>query len=93
SIILLLFIILEIGIQYSNYQINQSKHTQSSQMVGFIERVAKNERTNKNNIFVNSTQLADGVIVKIKGDYYKVNLSADQQSYTLTKSYLINPEK
>ncbi|MFR4617180.1 MAG: DUF3290 family protein [Streptococcus salivarius] len=38
SIILLLFIILEIGIQYSNYQINQSKHTQSSQMVGFIER-------------------------------------------------------
>ena len=50
-------------------------------------------RTDKNNIFVNSTQLADGVIVKIKGDYYKVNLSADQQSYTLTKSYLINPEK
>ncbi|XOW24406.1 DUF3290 family protein [Lactococcus lactis] len=41
---------------------NQSKHTQSSQMVGFIERVAKNERTNKNNIFVNSTQLADGVM-------------------------------
>ena len=35
----------------------------------------------------------DGVIVKIKGDYYKVNLSTDQQSYTLTKSYLINPEK
>ena len=54
----------------------RQKHTQSSQMVGFIERVAKNERTNKNNIFVNSTQLADGVIVKIKGDYYKVNLSA-----------------
>lgn len=61
-------------------------------MVGFIERVTKNERTDKNNIFVNSTQLADGVIVKIKGDYYKVNLSTDQQSYTLTKSYLINPE-
>lgn len=41
SIILLLFIILEIGIQYSNYQINQSKHTQSSQMVDLLKESLK----------------------------------------------------
>lgn len=90
SIIFLLFLILSVGIQYSNYQVNQSRHTQSSQMVAFIGDLATDKAISQNKILVNSTQLTDGIIVKIKNKFYKVNLSTDQQSYTLTRAYLLN---
>ena len=52
SIILLLFIILELGIQYSNYIGFQSKQNQSSQMVAFIENVAKNQKVDIDKVLV-----------------------------------------
>ncbi|WP_286961866.1 DUF3290 family protein, partial [Lactococcus sp. UBA7220] len=92
SIILLLFIILELGIQYSNYIGFQSKQNQSSQMVAFIENVAKNQKVDIDKVLVNSTQFADGIIVKIDDKYYSVNLNPDQKTYTFVESYLINPQ-
>ncbi|WP_251713083.1 DUF3290 domain-containing protein [Lactococcus ileimucosae] len=92
SIILLLFIILELGIQYSNYRGFQSKQNQSSQMVAFVENVAKNQKVDIDKVLVNSTQFADGIIVKIDDKYYSVNLNPDQKTYTFVESYLINPQ-
>lgn len=90
SIIFLLLLIFASGVQYSDYQSNQAKHTQSSQMVNLVQNLAKEKKTDESDIFVNSTQLVDGIMIKIKKNYFRVNLSSDQSSFTLEKAYLIN---
>ncbi|MDG6189485.1 DUF3290 domain-containing protein [Lactococcus formosensis] len=90
SLIFFLFLILSLGIQYSNYQVNQSRHSQSSQMVNFVEQFADNMKVEQKDILISSTQLTDGIIVKVKDDFYTVNLNADQQSYTITETHLLN---
>jgi len=90
SIIFSLTLLFALGVQYSDYQMNQTKHSQSSQMVNFIKELAKQENQNSNEIYVNATQFSDGIIVKMNNKFYKVGLNADQNSYTLTETYLIN---
>ncbi|MDT2846243.1 DUF3290 domain-containing protein [Enterococcus thailandicus] len=92
SIIFFLFLLFVSRVQYSDYQVNQSRHSQSSQMVNLVEQISKEKNLAKEEILVNSTQLADGIIVKIADDFYKVNLSGDQTSYTLERAYVTNPE-
>lgn len=91
SIIFLLILLFALGVQYSDYQSIQAKNSQSSQMVEFIQSMAKDRSVNEEEIFVNATELMDGIILKIEGDYYQVNLSYDQSSYTLESVYLVNP--
>lgn len=90
SIIFSLTLLFALGVQYSDYQTNQTKHSQSSQMVNFIKSLAKQENKNKNEIYANATQLSDGIIVEIDKKFYKVSLSSDQNSYILTETYLLN---
>ena len=90
SIIFLLVLIFALGVQYSDYQSNQAKQSQSSQMVAFIKSVAKERSIDQDEIFANGTQLSDGVILKIKNEYYRVNLALDQGSYTLDRAHLLN---
>ncbi|MDT2756812.1 DUF3290 domain-containing protein [Enterococcus asini] len=90
SIIFLLVLIFALGVQYSDYQSNQAKQSQSSQMVAFIKSVAKERSIDQEEIFANGTQLSDGVILKIKNEYYRVNLALDQGSYTLDRAHLLN---
>ncbi|PCS02502.1 hypothetical protein RU85_GL001804 [Lactococcus garvieae] len=59
-------------------------------MVSFVEQFADNMKVDQKDILVSSTQLTDGIIVKVKDDFYTVNLNADQQSYTVTETHLIN---
>lgn len=92
SIIFLLVLVFALGVQYSDYQSNQAKQTQSSQMVAFVKSVAKERSVAQEEIFVNGTQLADGVILKIGDEYYRVNLAFDQGSYTLERAHLLNKE-
>ena len=86
-----LSIIIFLGVQYSNYQLNQNQHSQSSQMVHFVEQVAQEKKVSPEKVYVNGTQLADGTIVKIDEVFYKMSLSTDQQSYTLQETYLLTP--
>lgn len=90
SIIFSLTLLFALGVQFSDYQMNKTKHSQSSQMVNFIKGISKQENRNLNEIYANATQFSDGIIVKIDDKFYKVSLSADQNSYTLTETYLIN---
>lgn len=92
SIIFLLVLVFALGVQYSDYQSNQAKQSQSSQMVTFVKSVAKERSVAQEEIFVNGTQLADGVILKIGDEYYRVNLAFDQGSYTLERAHLLNKE-
>lgn len=88
SIIVFLFLIFLSGVQYSDYNQNKNKHSQSSQMVAFVEQLAQQKNVSPEEILVNSVQLTDGVIIKIEDTYYKVTLSADQRSFTLQEAYL-----
>ncbi|MEO1782353.1 MULTISPECIES: DUF3290 domain-containing protein [Enterococcus] len=90
SIIFLLVLIFALGVQYSDYQSNQAKQSQSSQMVAFIKSVAKERGVDQKEIFVNGTQLNDGVLLKIKDQYYRVNLALDQGSYTLNRAHVLS---
>jgi hypothetical protein len=59
-------------------------------MVNLVQNLAKEKKIDESDIFVNSTQLVDGIMIKIKKNYFRVNLSSDQSSFTLEKAYLIN---
>ncbi|GCF95618.1 hypothetical protein NRIC_35090 [Enterococcus florum] len=92
SILLLLVLLFMMGVQYSDYSQNKSRYTQSSQMVAFIKEVANEFNVAQRDVLVNSMQLTDGVVVKIDEAYYTVNLSMDQGSYRLSKTFLMNPQ-
>lgn len=90
SIIFFLILMFSLGVQYSGYVTNQTKHSQSSQMVNFIKGLAEQENVNTNEIYANATQFSDGIIVKLNNRFYKVGLNNDKNSYILTETYLIN---
>ncbi|KRL05097.1 hypothetical protein FD46_GL001042 [Liquorilactobacillus oeni DSM 19972] len=81
-----------LGLQYSDYAISKNQHNQSFQLLNFISNVSKERHLDKSKILVSSMQLNNGVIIKIKNTYYQVNLSTDQNSYTLTKTHLMNDQ-
>ena len=91
TIIALLFLLLTSGVQYTEYTNSQNSHSKSSQMVNFVNVLAENKGVSINDIYANSTQLSDGVIVKIDERYFVVNLSTDQRIFNLTQVWLTDP--
>ncbi|KPD03392.1 DUF3290 domain-containing protein [Moellerella wisconsensis] len=91
TIITFLFLLFISGVQYADYTDSQNIHSKSSQMVNFVRALSKEKDVNINSIFSNSVQLSDGVIVKINDRYYRINLSLDQQTYSLVEVWLTNP--
>lgn len=89
SIILALFLIFMFGVQYTDYTQFQSQSAQSSQMINFVKQVAHERKLKSTDIFVNSTQLTDGVIVKINDKYFRTTLATDQNSYVLDETHLL----
>ncbi len=92
TIIAFLFLLFISGVQYVDYTDNQNVHSKSSQMVNFVRSLSKEKGVNIHDIFSNSAQLSDGIIVKINDRYYRVNLSLDQQTYSLVEVWLTNPK-
>lgn len=92
TIIAFLFLLFISGIQYADYTDSQNIHSKSSQMVNFVKLLSKNKDVDINAIFSNSAQFSDGVIIKINNQYYRINLSLDQQTYSLEEVWLTNPE-
>ena len=92
TIIAFLFLLFISGVQYADYTDSQNIHSQSSQMVNFIRLLSQKKGVNVNSIFSNSIQLSDGIIVKINGFYYRVNLSLDQKTYSLVEISLVTPD-
>lgn len=92
TIIAFLFLLFISGVQYADYTNSQNIHSQSSQMVNFVRLLSEREGVSIKSIFFSSVQLSDGVIVKINDYYYRVNLSPDQNTYSLAKIGLISTE-
>lgn len=92
TIIVFLFLLFISGVKYADYTNSQNIHSQSSQMVNFVRLLSEREGVSIKSIFSSSVQLSDGVIVKINDYYYRVNLSPDQNTYSLAKVGLISTE-
>lgn len=91
TIIAFLFLLFISGVQYSDYTNSQNIHSKSSQMVNLVRLLSKEKKINIGSIYSNSVQLSDGVIIKLKDKYYRINLSADQNTYSLVETWLTNP--
>ena len=91
TIIAFLFLLFISGVQYSEYTNSESAHSQSSQMVNFVNLLSRQKNVSINSIYSNSVQFTDGIIVKINEQFFRVNLCADQNSYSLQEIGLINP--
>ncbi len=92
TIIAFLFLLFISGVQYADYANSQDIHSQSSQMVNFVKQLSKEKKVSTEAIFSSSVQLSDGVIVKVNDRYYRIDLSADQNTYSLVETWLTNPE-
>ena len=88
GIVVLTFILL--GIQVEHYTQNNRNFSQSHVLLKFIESVATDYNVSPYNVMVNSTTLKDGIIVRYNDEDYTVHLNADNNSYTLERTHIIN---
>lgn len=92
SIIMLLVMLFLFGLGYSNYEQHRTQTLTISQVQPFLRSVAREEGVSTKDVAVNSCSLADGIIVKVKDKYYRVELSVDRNSYKLARTHLINKD-
>ncbi|MGO2889951.1 MAG: DUF3290 domain-containing protein [Leuconostoc mesenteroides] len=90
SIIALLLFLFLAGARYTDYQQAKSQDDQKTQMAAFVTKFAKMQGVSKDKLYFNSTTVSDGMLVKMDKKFYRLTISADQQSYSLTREYLIN---
>ncbi|WP_251547955.1 DUF3290 domain-containing protein [Limosilactobacillus caecicola] len=90
GIIFALLLVIFIGLQYTYLESAHTQQAQSSQMVPFVKAVAKDHHVKTKDVVVNSTTLTDGIIVRIKDQDYRVNLSEGGNNYTLTRAHVID---
>ncbi|MGX7051229.1 DUF3290 family protein [Leuconostoc palmae] len=88
SIIALLLFLFLAGARYTDYEQAKSNDTQVTQMPSFAQKVAETQHVSKNDLYFNQKTINDGMIVKIKDKFFRMTISPDQQSYTLTRTYI-----
>ena len=92
AIILGLGIIVVISIKISQYRVTQVNDNQYRRAIRFIEEVAKDLNTDKENIYINTSASIDGALVKIGNLYYRVISGDNGENYLLEKIELNNPK-
>ena len=89
---MLLVMLFLFGLGYSNYEQHRTQTLTTSQVQPFLRSVVREEGVSTKDVAVNSRSLADGIIVKVKDKYYRVELSVDRNSYKLARTHLINKD-
>ncbi|UVW16227.1 DUF3290 domain-containing protein [Leuconostoc citreum] len=92
SIIALLLFLFLAGARYTDYEQAKSNDTQVTQMPSFAQKVAETQHVSKNDLYFNQKTINDDMIVKIKDKFFRMTISPDQQSYTLTRTYITAKE-
>lgn len=92
SIIMLLVMFFLFGLSYSNYEQHRTQTLSTSQVQPFLRSVARDEGVSTKDVAVNSRSFVEGIIVKVKDKYYRVELSVDRNSYELARTHLINKD-
>ena len=92
AIILGLGIIVVISIKISQYRVTQVNDNQYRRAIRFIEEVAKDLNTDKENIYINTSASIDGALVRVGTLYYRVISGDNGENYLLEKIDLNNPK-
>ena len=92
AIILGLGIVVMISIKISQYRVTQINDNKYRQAVHFIEVVAEDLKTDKENIYINTSASIDGTLVRIGSLYYRVISGDNGENYLLEKIDLNNPK-
>ena len=92
AIILGLGIVVMISIKISQYRVTQVNDNKYRQAIHFIEVVAEDLKTDKENIYINTSASIDGTLVRIGSLYYRVISGDNGENYLLEKIDLNNPK-
>ena len=92
AIILGLGIVIMICIKISQYRVTQVNDNQYRRAIRFIEEVAKDLNTDKENIYINTSASIDGALVRVGTLYYRVISGDNGENYLLEKIDLYNPK-
>ena len=92
AIILGLGIVVMISIKISQYRVTQINDNKYRQAIHFIEVVAEDLKTDKENIYINTSASIDGALVRIGSLYYRVISGDSGENYLLEKIDLNNPK-
>ena len=92
AIILGLGIVVMIRIKISQYRVTQVNDNKYRQAIHFIEVVAEDLKTDKENIYINTSASIDGALVRIGSLYYRVISGDNGENYLLEKIDLNNPK-
>ena len=92
AIILTVAIDLAISIKFSQYRVTEVYDNQYRTAVHFIEVVAEDLKTDKENIYINTSASIDGALVRIGSVYFRVISGDNGKNYLLEKIELNNPK-
>ena len=87
-LISILTLIAFVLISIMNFQSNQSNDNQFRSSLHFIEIVSKELGVDKKDVYVNTSVVTDGAIIKVGGNFYRAISGSDQDSYLLEKMEL-----
>ena len=79
-----------VGVQTEQYLRVNNQMSQSQRLVSFIRGIAIDQGVTPDEVLVNSTSLKDGVIVRFNEEDYLVHLNADNNSYALERTHIID---
>ena len=88
SIISILTLIAFVLISITNFQNSQSNDNQFRSSLHFIEIVSKELGVDKKNVYVNTSVVTDGAIIKVGDNFYRAISGSAQDSYLLEKMEL-----
>ena len=79
-----------VGVQTEQYLRVSNQMSQSQRLVSFIRGIAIDQGVTPDEVLGNSTSLKDGVIVRFNEEDYLVHLNADNNSYALERTHIID---
>ena len=85
SLISILALVAVVLMGISNFQSNQSTNNQFRNSLHFIEIVSKELGVDKKEVYVNTSAVTDGAIIKVGDNFYRAISGTDQDSYLLEK--------
>ena len=88
SIISILTLIAFVLISITNLQSSQSNDNQFRSSLHFIEIVSKELGIDKKDVYVKTSAITDGAIIKVGDNFYRAISGTDQDSYLLEKMEL-----
>ncbi|WP_242446899.1 DUF3290 family protein [Apilactobacillus bombintestini] len=91
-ITMILVAILSISIGFSNIMQQKNSSSQNSQTTQMVKDISRNKHVSTSQIYVSSTQLTNGMTVKVGRNYYQADFNTSYNSYRLQPIRLIPSE-